>query len=481
MRYLKKLENKDISLTHSMISLGSCTMKLNAATQMMAVSSPFIANIHPFTPKEQVTGIHTILSELKNDIATITGLPFVSLQPNSGAQGEYAGLMVILAYLKANKQEHRNVAFIPSSAHGTNPASAALAGMQIVIIQCDTDGNVDIQDLKNKLNEYSNHLAVLMVTYPSTHGVFEEGIMEVCDLVHQHGGFVYMDGANMNAQAGLTNPKAIGADVCHLNLHKTFAIPHGGGGPGMGPIAVNDTLAPYLPGHSVTSPVDAKYSSTAISAVSASPYGSASILLISYAYIRMLGYIESLNKTGIQLSTEYAILNANYIQKKLEPYYKTLYKGKYNRVAHELILDVREFKKTCGIEAEDIAKRLADYGFHAPTLSFPVAGTLMIEPTESEAKEELDCFCDAMISIYHEIKKIETKEYDSVNNPLKKAPHTHQQVVSDSWNRPYSREVAAYPLEYLRDSKYWPTVSRIDNVYGDRNLICSCPSIDTYK
>ena len=481
MRYLKKLENKDISLTHSMIPLGSCTMKLNAATEMMPLSSAYISQLHPYAPKNQVTGIQMVINELEKLISIITGLPYVSLQPNSGAQGEYAGLMVIRAYLKHHKQSHRNIVFIPSSAHGTNPASAALAGMQIVIIQCDTNGNVDIEDLKNKIEQYKQNLAVLMVTYPSTHGVFEENIKEICSLIHQNGGFVYMDGANMNAQAGLTNPSQIGADVCHLNLHKTFAIPHGGGGPGMGPIAVHEKLAPYLPGHSVISPVKKEYQQTAISAISASQYGSASILIISHAYILMLGKIENTNKTGIQLSTEYAILNANYIQKKLEPYYTTLYKGKYNRVAHELILDLREYKKLYSVEAEDIAKRLADYGFHSPTLSFPVVGTLMIEPTESESKEELDRFCNALISIYHEIQKIASKEYDTVNNPIKKAPHTHQQLISDTWDRPYSREIAAYPLPYLRENKYWPTVSRIDNVYGDRNLVCSCLPIESYK
>ena len=471
MRYIKKLENKDLSLTHSMIALGSCTMKLNAASELMPLSKPEFANIHPFVPSDQVEGYLEMLRELEDDLCEITGFAAVSLQPNSGAQGEYAGLMVIRAYHISRGDEHRNIALIPSSAHGTNPASAVMAGMEVVVTKCDETGNVDIADLQQKAEQYKDRLAALMVTYPSTHGVFEEGIRDITAIIHENGGLVYMDGANMNAQVGLTNPATIGADVCHLNLHKTFAIPHGGGGPGMGPIGVTSALAPFLPGHSLFKTGGTQ----AINAVSATPFGSSLILLVSYAYIKMLG------ADGVTNSTKYAILNANYLKAKLEKHYPILYKGKDGNVAHEMILDCREFKKTAGVEVADIAKRLMDYGFHAPTVSFPVPGTIMVEPTESESILELDRFAEAMIAIRNEIAEIEEGLADKSNNVITNAPHTAQMVVNDNWNKPYSRQKAAYPLSWVIDSKFWPSVGKIDNAYGDRNLICSCPSIESYE
>ncbi len=469
LRYIKKLENRDLSLVHSMIPLGSCTMKLNATTEMIPVTWPEFGNIHPFAPAEQTRGYQRMITELENWLAEITGFSGVSLQPNSGAQGEYAGLMVIRAYHRRRGEQHRNVALIPASAHGTNPASAVMAGMQVVIVKSDENGKIDVADLRSKAEAYRNQLACLMVTYPSTHGVFEEAITEICDIIHQHGGLVYMDGANMNAQVGLTSPAAIGADVCHLNLHKTFCIPHGGGGPGMGPICVNDKLRPFLPGHAVVKTGGQQ----AITAVSAAPWGSASILTISYAYIALMG------ASGLTRATQVAILNANYIKARLEGHYKILYAGTNGRCAHEMIVDCRDFKKS-GIEVEDIAKRLMDYGFHAPTVSFPVAGTLMIEPTESETKEELDRFCDALIEIRNEIREIEDGRADRENNVLKHAPHTAEVLTADHWNRPYSRQKAAYPLAYLREAKFWPSVSRIDNAYGDRNLVCSCLPVEAW-
>ena len=470
LRYMKYLENKDLSLVHSMIPLGSCTMKLNATTEMLGVTIPQFSNIHPFSPMSQVEGYIEMFSKFEKDLAEVTGFKAVSLQPNSGAQGEYAGLSVIKAYLDDLGQAQRNIALIPSSAHGTNPASAVMAGMKVVVVNCDDKGNIDVSDLKNKAEANKDNLAALMVTYPSTHGVFEESIKEICRIIHQYGGQVYMDGANMNAQVGLTSPAEIGADVCHLNLHKTFCIPHGGGGPGMGPIAVAEHLAPFLPGHSLVEINKSK----SITSVSAAPFGSSSIVVISYAYIKMMGEL------GLTNATKYAILNANYIKAKLEPYYKVLYSGSKGRVAHELIFDMREFKQSVHIEVEDIAKRLMDYGYHAPTVSFPVAGTLMVEPTESESKAELDRFCNAMISIREEISSIENGKYDQKNNPLKNAPHTAAMVISDHWNYPYSRETAAYPIEWTRQSKFWPSVSRVDNAYGDRNLVCSCLPIEHY-
>ncbi|UAY51449.1 aminomethyl-transferring glycine dehydrogenase [Ferruginibacter albus] len=469
MRYIKSLENKDLSLNTSMISLGSCTMKLNAATELIPVSWPEFSKLHPFAPKEQTKGYLQIISELENYLSTITGFAATSLQPNSGAQGEYAGLLVIKAYLESKGQHHRNVVLIPISAHGTNPASAVMVGFKVVVTKCDDAGNIDVEDLKAKAEEHKDDLAALMVTYPSTHGVFEESIREIIDTVHQYGGQVYMDGANMNAQVGLTSPGNIGADVCHLNLHKTFAIPHGGGGPGVGPICVAEHLVPFLPGHT-----NIKTDVTNIHAVSAAPYGSASILLISYAYIKLLG------ATGVRKATEYAILNANYMKARLEEFYKILYSGKNGTAAHEFIVDLRPFKTSAGIEAEDVAKRLMDYGFHAPTLSFPVAGTLMVEPTESEDKAELDRFCDAMIGIYHEIKAIEEASADKKDNVLKNAPHTQYVITSDDWQHSYSRTQAAYPLPYSKANKFWPSVSRVNNTHGDRNLICTCEPISSY-
>ena len=469
MRYLKQLENKDLSLNSSMISLGSCTMKLNAATELIPVSWPEFSAIHPFAPKNQWKGYKQIITELEQWLSNITGFAATSLQPNSGAQGEYAGLLVIKAYHADKKEPQRNVMLIPISAHGTNPASAVMAGFQVVVTKCDDAGNIDIADLKSNAEKHKDKLAGLMVTYPSTHGVFEEGIKEICQIIHQNGGLVYMDGANMNAQVGLTSPGKIDADVCHLNLHKTFAIPHGGGGPGMGPICVNEKLAPYLPGHtSQNNPAKA------IKAVSAAPFGSASILLISYAYIKMLG------AKGLKKSTEYAILNANYMKARLQQEYKILYSGANNTCAHEFIVDLRPFKQSAGIEAEDVAKRLMDYNFHAPTLSFPVAGTIMIEPTESEDKAELDRFCDALLCIRAEIKEIEEGKADKLNNVLKNAPHTAFVICADEWNNPYSRSKAAFPLPYVKANKFWPAVSRVNNTQGDRNLVCTCEPLSAY-
>ncbi|MFN5238487.1 MAG: aminomethyl-transferring glycine dehydrogenase, partial [Bacteroidota bacterium] len=469
MRYIKRLENKDLSLMHSMITLGSCTMKLNAATEMMPVSWDEWANMHPFMPAEYARGYAQIIAELEKYLCDVTGFDACSLQPNSGAQGEYAGLMVIRAYHQATGGAHRNVSLIPSSAHGTNPASAVMAGMEVVVVACDERGNIDVADLKAKAEQYSDRLSCLMVTYPSTHGVFETSINEICDIIHQHGGKVYMDGANMNAQVGLTSPAAIGADVCHLNLHKTFAIPHGGGGPGMGPICCNNSLAPYLPGH-VFAKMGGEQGTTA---VSAAPWGSASILLISYAYIKMLG------AEGVTNATKYAILNANYMKARLEGAYQILYTGENGRCAHEMIVDMRPFKSLAG--AEDIAKRLMDYGFHAPTLSFPVAGTIMIEPTESESKAELDRFCDALLSIRKELDEIASGDYSHDDNVLHNAPHTVEETTADNWSHPYTREKAAFPLPYLRQGwKFWATVGRIDQAYGDRNLVCTCPPVEEY-
>jgi len=472
MRYIKRLDDRDLSLNHSMIPLGSCTMKLNAATELIPVSWPAFANLHPFVPVEQASGYQQLFEELEAYLSEITGFAACSLQPNSGAQGEYSGLMTIRAYHEANGDMHRNVALIPDSAHGTNPASAVMAGMKVVVVKCDERGNIDLEDLKAKAEKHTNELAALMVTYPSTHGVFETAIREICQIIHDNGGKVYMDGANMNAQVGLTSPAIIGADVCHLNLHKTFAIPHGGGGPGMGPICVNESLKPFLPTHPVVQTGGEK----GISAVSSAPWGSASILLISYAYIRLLG------KKGVTDATRYAILNANYIKARLEKEnaYDILYVGEKGRSAHELIIDLRPFKSL--ISAEDLAKRLMDYGFHAPTLSFPVAGTIMIEPTESEDKPELDRFCDAMLQIRKEIDEIASGEADPENNVLHNAPHTLEVVTSDGWEFPYSRSKAAWPLPYLREGhKFWAAVGRIDNAAGDRNLICTCPPLEAYE
>ncbi len=471
MRYIKSLENKDLSLTKSMIALGSCTMKLNAAAELEPISWAEFAHIHPFAPKSQVTGYQEIITALENYLSEITGFAATSLQPNSGAQGEYAGLLVIRAYQKDMGQGHRDVALIPASAHGTNPASAVMCGLKVVVVATDKHGNIDFDDLVKKTEEHKDNLCCLMATYPSTHGVFEDNIKDVCALIHANGGQVYMDGANLNAQVGLTSPAIIGADVNHINLHKTFSIPHGGGGPGMGPICVAKHLAPYLPGNPLTKTGGEK----AIFGVSSAPYGSASILLISYGYIRMLGC------NGVTDATKYAILNANYMKARLEEYYQVLYVGKANgRVAHELILDFRQFKHTVGVEVEDVAKRLMDYGFHAPTVSFPVAGTLMIEPTESEDKAELDRFCDALIAIRREIEMIEKKEVDASDNPLKNAPHTIAVVTANDWNHPYSREEAAFPLPFVSENKFWPAVGRVNNSHGDRNLICTCPPVEEY-
>lgn len=469
MRYLKQLENKDLSLNTSMISLGSCTMKLNAASEMIPLSWSHWSKMHPFAPKDQTEGYQQIVNELSEYLCKITAFDACSLQPNSGAQGEYAGLLVIREWHKARNEAHRNVMLIPISAHGTNPASAVMAGMKVVVVKALENGYIDVADLKAKAAQYSKELAGIMITYPSTYGVYEETVKEITSIIHEHGGQVYMDGANMNAQVGLTAPGLIGADVCHLNLHKTFAIPHGGGGPGMGPICVKEHLAPFLPGH-----VAIDHGKEAIHAVSAAPYGSASILLISYAYIRMLG------NAGVKASTEYAILNANYMRSRLQEQFEILYLGSNGTCAHEFIIDLRPFKKTAEIEAEDVAKRLMDYGFHAPTLSFPVPGTIMIEPTESEDKAELDRFCDAMLSIREEIRAIEENKSDKKDNPLKNAPHTQHVVISSDWNRNYSRETAAFPLPYVAESKFWPSVSRVNNTHGDRNLICTCEPVSAY-
>ena len=466
MRYIKKLERMDLALNHSMISLGSCTMKLNAASEMLPLSMANWNNIHPFAPLEQAQGYQQMLKKLEEQLNVITGFAGTTLQPNSGAQGEYAGLMVIRAYHQSRGDHHRNIALIPASAHGTNPATATMAGMQVVITKTSENGNIDVEDLKAKAIQYKDNLACLMVTYPSTHGVYEASIIEITKMIHENGGQVYMDGANMNAQVGLTNPATIGADVCHLNLHKTFAIPHGGGGPGVGPICVAKHLVPFLP----TNPVIPTGGDTAITAISAAPWGSALVCLISYGYITMLG------AEGLTSSTHHAILNANYIKERLSGHYDTLYSGEMGRAAHEMILECRPFKQN-GIEVTDIAKRLMDYGFHAPTVSFPVAGTLMIEPTESENLEELDRFCDAMISIR---KEIEAATADDKNNVLKNAPHTLAMLTSDTWTMPYTREAAAYPLDFIAENKFWPSVRRVDDAYGDRNLVCSCAPIEAY-
>ena len=470
MRYLKRLENKDYSLVHGMIPLGSCTMKLNAATTLIPLMWPEWAGLHPFAPVAQAGGYQVLVKELEQLLAKCTGLAATSLQPNSGAQGEYAGLLTIRAYHHAKGDTKRDIALIPSSAHGTNPASAVMAGMKVVVVKADARGQVDVADLKAKAEQYKDNLACLMITYPSTHGVYEAAIKEIIGTVHANGGLVYMDGANMNAQTGLTSPGEVDADVCHLNLHKTFAIPHGGGGPGVGPICVNEKLKPFLPGHSMVMTGGEQ----AIPAVSSAPWGSALILLISYAYIKMLG------ERGLTDATRYAILNANYLKTKLAGQYPILYKGDVGMVAHEMILDCRDFKRTAGVEVEDIAKRLMDYGFHAPTVSFPVAGTLMVEPTESESKAELDRFVEAMTAIRQEIADIVEGKLDKADNPLKMAPHTADEVISDSWQHGYGREQAAFPVQGIRAGKYWPTSSRVDNAYGDRNLVCSCPPIEAY-
>ncbi len=472
MRYIRSLERKDIGLDTSMIPLGSCTMKLNAATEMLPVTWPEFSKPHPFAPVDQNEGYQQIFRELEATLCEITGFAAVSLQPNSGAQGEFAGLMVIRAYHRSRKDADRDIVLIPASAHGTNPATGVMAGMRVVIVASTSEGNIDVADLKAKADEHHRRLAALMVTYPSTHGVYEESIQDICEIVHAHGGQVYMDGANMNAQVGLTSPAAIGADVCHLNLHKTFAIPHGGGGPGMGPIGVAKHLAPFLPGHPVVKTGGAQ----AIPALSAAPWGSASILLISYVYATMLG------GDGMTDATRYAILNANYIKSRLEPHYPVLYTRPNGRVAHEMIFDLRPLKQASGgaIDETDVAKRLMDYGFHAPTVSFPVAGTLMVEPTESEPKEELDRFCDAMIAIRAEIQAVIDGKADPKDNVLKHAPHTAAAVSADEWSHPYSRQQAAYPLPFVRARKVWPAVGRIDNPYGDRNLMCACPPVAAY-
>lgn len=472
MRYIKRLENKDISLTHAMIPLGSCTMKLNAAAEMIPISWPEFAKPHPFTPLEQMSGYQQMITELEDMLAEITGFDAISMQPNSGAQGEYAGLLAIQKYLAAQGGAHRNICLIPSSAHGTNPASAQMIGMKVVLVACDDDGNIDVADLKAKAAAHSDYLAALMITYPSTHGVYEEAVKEICQIIHDNGGQVYMDGANLNAQVGVAKPAEIGADVSHVNLHKTFCIPHGGGGPGMGPIGVQKHLAPYLANHSVIGIQGPNADNTA---VSAAPWGSCGILPISWMYIAMMG------DAGLLKATQVAILNANYIAVKLAPHYPVLYTGASGMVAHECIIDMRPLKQSSGISEEDVAKRLMDFGFHAPTMSFPVAGTLMIEPTESESKEELDRFIDAMIHIRQEIAAVESGKIDADNNPLKQAPHTMHDMVDDEWDRPYSKARAAFPMGGSMDSKYWPTVNRIDNVYGDRNLFCACPAIESYE
>ncbi|MGY0426599.1 MAG: aminomethyl-transferring glycine dehydrogenase, partial [Polaribacter sp.] len=466
MRYIKKLERKDLALNHSMISLGSCTMKLNAASEMLPLSNPQWGNIHPFVPLNQAEGYQEVLQKLEHQLNIITGFAGTSLQPNSGAQGEFTGLMTIRAYHQSNGESHRNICLIPASAHGTNPASAVMAGMKVIVTKTAENGNIDVDDLREKATLHSVNLAALMVTYPSTHGVFESEIKEITQIIHDNGGQVYMDGANMNAQVGLTNPATIGADVCHLNLHKTFAIPHGGGGPGVGPICVAPQLVPFLP----TNPIIKTGGKNAITAVSATPWGSALVCLISYGYITMLG------ADGLTNSTKNAILNANYIKERLHGHYKTLYSGEKGRAAHEMIIDCRDFKQN-GIEVIDIAKRLIDYGFHAPTVSFPVGGTMMIEPTESESLAELDRFCEAMISIRKEIKNALK---DDENNPLKNAPHTQEILTSDNWTLPYTRKQAAFPLEYIAGNKFWPTVRRVDDAFGDRNLMCSCNPIEDY-
>jgi glycine dehydrogenase len=472
LRYLHRLQAKDLSLTHSMIPLGSCTMKLNATSEMIPVTWPEFANIHPFAPLEQAQGSLQIIRELEGMLSEVTGFAGVSLQPNAGSQGEYAGLLAIRKYHQAKNQAHRNICLIPSSAHGTNPASAVMAGMKVVVVGCDSEGNIDVKDLRTKAEQHKNDLSALMVTYPSTHGVFEESIKEICDIVHSAGGQVYMDGANFNALVGLCRPGEFGPDVCHLNLHKTFCIPHGGGGPGVGPIGVREHLKPFLPGHSLTKNAGLP---TAQTAVSAAPWGSAGILCISWAYIKMMG------RDGLKQATQVAILNANYIAQRLSSHYPVLYKGKNGMVAHECILDLRPLQQASGVTVEDVAKRLMDYGFHAPTMSWPVTGTLMVEPTESESKAELDRFCDAMIAIREEIREIENGQQPKDTNVLKRAPHTASDVIQNNWDRPYSREKAAFPLAYVRDNKFWPSVARINNPHGDRNLVCSCEPLESYQ
>jgi glycine dehydrogenase len=495
LRYLKKLESRDLSLTTSMIPLGSCTMKLNATAEMFPISWPEISKLHPFAPPEQTAGYMEMGEQLEIWLAEITGFDALSLQPNAGSQGEFAGLLAIREYHASRGETHRNVCLIPTSAHGTNPASAVMAGFKVVPVACLKDGDIDLADLRAKADAHARDLAALMVTYPSTHGVFEPTIREICDIVHAHGGQVYMDGANMNAQVGLCRPGDYGADVCHLNLHKTFCIPHGGGGPGVGPIGVAKHLAPYLPRESILDPESGKvifgegecgmlppsgnqpnyrYGGGKVGNVAASPFGSASILTITWMYIRMMG------ADGLKRASEVAILNANYIAKRLDPYFPVLFKGKHGLVAHECIVDLRQWK-SAGIEVEDVAKRLMDYGFHAPTVSFPVAGTMMIEPTESEPKHELDRFCEAMISIHAEMKAIASGRQDRQNNLLKKAPHTALQIASEKWDRPYTRDQAAFPAPWTREHKFWPTIARIDNVYGDRNLFCSCPPVEEFE
>jgi glycine dehydrogenase len=470
LRYMRMLEARDFSLTHGMIPLGSCTMKLNATAEMIPVTWTEIGKLHPFAPRDQAHGYGQMFTQLESDLADITGFDAVSLQPNAGSQGEFAGLLVIRRYHESRGEGHRNVCLIPQSAHGTNPASAVMAGLSVVVVKTDPNGNIDLADLEAKAQEHKANLAALMVTYPSTHGVFEETITDVCAIVHANGGQVYMDGANMNALVGVARPADIGADVCHINLHKTFCIPHGGGGPGMGPIGVAKHLASFLPGHAVVH-LDGR---DTLGAVSAAPWGSASILPISWVYIRMMG------GSGLTDATKVAILNANYIAKRLEPHFPVLYKGKNGLIAHECIVDPRGVKQASGVEVEDIAKRLMDYGFHAPTVSFPVAGTLMIEPTESESKVELDRFCDAMIAIRDEIRDVEAGVLDKKDNPLKNSPHTMEAVVSDSWSHGYSRERAAFPLPATRVRKFWPAVGRVESAYGDRNLVCSCPPVEEY-
>jgi glycine dehydrogenase len=470
LRYLKRLEDKDIALNRSMIPLGSCTMKLNASAEMVPITLPGFTDIHPFVPPEQTRGYDQIIARLSDYLRRITGFAAVSLQPNAGSQGEYAGLLCIRAYHTSRGDTDRDICLIPSSAHGTNPASAVMAGLRVVVVGCDRAGNVDLDDLGAKLAKHAGRVAALMITYPSTHGVFEPGIREICDLVHRAGGQVYMDGANMNAQVGLTSPAAIGADICHLNLHKTFCVPHGGGGPGVGPIGVAAHLAPFLPNHPLREDAGPP---TGVGPVAAAPFGSAMILPISYAYIRMMG------APGLTRATQVAILNANYIAARLRPHYPVLYSGLNGMVAHECIIDCRGFQAETGIQVEDVAKRLADFGFHAPTMSWPVAGTLMVEPTESESKAEIDRFCDAMIAIRQEIAAVATGKFDRKDNPLKNAPHTAAELLAERWIHAYPRSQAAFPLPFVQAAKYWPPVKRVDNVYGDRNLVCTCAPVET--
>ncbi len=475
LRYIRQLGQKDIALNRSMIPLGSCTMKLNSTTEMTPVTFHKFSAIHPFAPLDQTQGYHQLVEELETMLCEITGFDAISFQPNAGSQGEYAGLLCIKRYLENSGQGHRNICLIPESAHGTNPASAALAGLRVVVVKCDDTGNVDVNDLKARLEKHAEEVAALMITYPSTHGVFEEAIVDICDLMHQFGAQVYLDGANMNAMVGICKPADFGADVCHLNLHKTFCIPHGGGGPGMGPIGVKAHLAPFLPDHEVVEGVNPYAGKEpTIGTIASAPWGSAGILPISWAYISLMG------ADGLRYATEVAILNANYMAKKLEPYYPILYKGRNGRVAHECIVDMREIRRTSGVTVEDVAKRLMDYGFHAPTISFPVADTMMIEPTESEAKREIDRFCDALVAIRQEIADVESGKLDPENNPLKNAPHTFDKLISDEWDLPYSREQAFFPLDWVWQDKYWPPVGRIDNVYGDRHVVCSCPPMSEW-